>query len=626
MALLGGYWGKMLFVDLSSGETMIATFNEGFARKYLGGVGFAARIIYDSVTKSTNPLGPGNVLVFAVGPYQATNLAGTGRCTAGAKSPLTGIWGEANGGGKIGPQLKRAGFDAVAITGRARRPVYLWICDGKAEIRDARDYWGLDTIETTECLIDIAGDKKIGVSSIGKAGENLVRYACIANDKHGYFGRTGLGAVMGSKNLKALAVRGTLEPPIANLDKLQAIYKRALNSVKEAFLTQQYREHGQAGDLMGAQFTGILPMKNWKQDTWPLVENICTPRFTEELQAKPWSCPYCIIGCHRRITNPSYKCATGGPEYETLAMIGSNLLIDDLSAIVRANDLCNRHGIDTIELGGVLGWAFECYEKGLITKKDTNGIELEWGNGRALVQMTEKIAERKGIGSLLAEGLRACVERIPESNPYAVEVMGQAVPAHDPRASFGQTITTIASTRGSCHLHGFVEVMEAGVVIPELGITEAIDRFDPTKKGYVGAMYMDMGQFWNSLTMCMFYFLCELPLKEQVGILNAITGWDVTPQEAQKIGERIVCLQQSFNLAMGLVPKKDNTMPDRLTTPHRNGGAAGQVPPWKAILGEYWNTKGWVNGIPTQAKLAELSLESLEHKKTAVFGRKEYDD
>ena len=240
--------------------------------------------------------------------------------------------------------------------------------------------------------------------------------------------------------------------------------------------------------------------------------------------------------------------------------------------------------------------------------------------------MTEKIAERKGIGNLLAEGLRACVERIPESKPYAIEVMGQAVPAHDPRAFFGQTITTIASTRGSCHLHGFVEPMELGVVVPELGITEAIDRFDLTKKGYIGAMYMDLGQFWNSLNMCLFYFLCELPLKEQVGMLNAITGWDVTPQEAQKIGERIVCLQQSFNLAMGLVPKKDNTMPDRLTIPHMDGGAAGQVPPWKAILDEYWNTKGWVNGIPTQDKLAELGLESLERKKTAVFGRKEYDD
>jgi len=625
--LLGGYWGKILFVDLSSEETMIATFNEHFARKYVGGVGFAARIIHESVTKSTNPLGPGNVLVFAVGPYQATSLAGTGRCAAAAKSPLTGIWGESNGGGKIGPQLKRAGFDAVAITGRAKRPVYLWICDGEAEIRDAREYWGLDTVETTKRLIEVAGDKRTGVSCIGKGGENLVRYACIANDYHGFFGRTGLGAVMGSKNLKALVVRGTLAPPIADLDKVQDVYKQALIRVKKDPLTQQYREHGQAGDMEGAEVLGSLPMKNWKQDTWTEgVAKIGPPRFTEELQAKPWSCPYCTIGCHRRITNPAYKCETGGPEYETLAMIGANLLIEDLSAIVIANDLCNRYGIDTVELGGILGWAFECYEKGLINKEDTDGVELEWGNGEALVEMTKKVAERRGIGSLLAEGLRACVERIPESKPYAVEVAGQSVPGHDPRAFFGQTITTIASTRGSCHLHGFVEPMEMGVVVPELGITEVIDRSDPTKKGYIGAVYMDLGQFWNSLTMCLFYFLCGFSLKEQVGVLNAITGWDVTPQEAQKIGERVVCLQQNFNLAMGLVPKKDNAMPDRLVVPHSDGGAAGQVPPWKAILDEYWNTKGWTNGIPTQDKLAELGLESLERKKAAVFGHRRYDD
>jgi len=614
-------------VDLSSEETMIATFNEHFARKYVGGVGFAARIIHESVTKSTNPLGPGNVLVFAVGPYQATSLAGTGRCAAAAKSPLTGIWGESNGGGKIGPQLKRAGFDAVAITGRAKRPVYLWICDGEAEIRDAREYWGLDTVETTKRLIEVAGDKRTGVSCIGKGGENLVRYACIANDYHGFFGRTGLGAVMGSKNLKALVVRGTLAPPIADLDKVQDVYKQALIRVKKDPLTQQYREHGQAGDMEGAEVLGSLPMKNWKQDTWTEgVAKIGPPRFTEELQAKPWSCPYCTIGCHRRITNPAYKCETGGPEYETLAMIGANLLIEDLSAIVTANDLCNRYGIDTVELGGILGWAFECYEKGLINKEDTDGVELEWGNGEALVEMTKKVAERRGIGSLLAEGLRACVERIPESKPYAVEVAGQSVPGHDPRAFFGQTITTIASTRGSCHLHGFVEPMEMGVVVPELGITEVIDRSDPTKKGYIGAVYMDLGQFWNSLTMCLFYFLCGFSLKEQVGVLNAITGWDVTPQEAQKIGERVVCLQQNFNLAMGLVPKKDNAMPDRLVVPHSDGGAAGQVPPWKAILDEYWNTKGWTNGIPTQDKLAKLGLESLERKKAAVFGHRRYDD
>jgi len=622
--LKGGYWGKILWVNLSNKETSVGTFDERFARKYLGGVGLAARIIYGNVTKNTNPLGPGNVIVFATGPYQATNLFSSGRCSVAAKSPLTGYWGEANGGGKIGPELKRAGFDAVAITGRAKRPVYLWIYDGRVEIKDGSEFWGLDTAQVVDALKEAVDDVKAAVSSIGPAGENLVRFACIASDKHGYFGRCGLGAVMGSKNLKALVVRGTLKPPVANPDRLKDIYQAVLKRVKESPTIEGFRVDGQAGDIMRYHEEGLLPMKNWGQDTWPEVSKIGTPRFTEELRAKPWACPYCVMGCHRRITNPGYKSETGGPEYETLAMIGSNLLIDDLHVLVRANDLCNRYGIDTIELGGVLGWAFECYENGLITKEETGGVELKWGDGEALVKMIEKIANREGIGNVMAEGLRACVERIPESKPYAVEAMGQAVAAHDPRAYFGQTVTTIASTRGSCHLHGFAEAMELGFVLPELGITEAVDRFDATKKGYVGAIYQDIYQLWNSLIMCMTYSLADVSLTDELDILNAITGWDITPEQAQRIGERIVCLQHIFNLAMGLVPEKENVMPERLTVPHKEGGAAGKIPPWQAILREYWETKDWVNGIPTKDKVIELGLESLESKKALSFGCKEY--
>ena len=622
--LKGGYWGKILWVDLSSEETSVGTFDDSLARKYLGGVGLATRIIYERVTKNTNPLGPGNVLVFATGPYQATNIASSGRCSVAAKSPLTGYWGESNGGSHIGPELKRAGFDAVAITGRAKRPVYLWINDGRVEIRDGSKFWGLETAEAVDALREAVGDTKAAVSSIGPAGENLVKYACIVNDKHGFFGRCGLGAVMGSKNLKALVVRGTLKPPVANPDKLKDIYTAVLKKVKAADFTKDNAKDGQAMATVPREENGLLPMKNWGQDRWPQVSKIGTPRFTEELQIKGWACPYCVMGCHRRITNPRYKSETSGPEYETLAMIGADLLIDDLGAVVTANDLCNRYGMDTIELGGVLGWAFECYEHGLITKEDTDGVELKWGSGKALIKMTEKIAKREGIGDLLAEGLRACVERIPASKLYSVEAMGQAVAAHDPRAFFAETITTIASTRGSCHIHGFAEAMELGVLLPELGISQSIDKFDATKKGYVGAIYQDIQQFWNSLTWCFFYFFSDVTLADQINILNAITGWDVTPKEAQKIGERIVCLQQIFNLENGLVPEKENVMPERLTVPHKEGGAAGQVPPWRAILKEYWETKGWVNGVPTRDKIKELGLHGLESKRVLSPKRQDY--
>ena len=605
-----GYWGKMLRVDLTRGKINVQSFDEAFARKYLGGVGFATKIISEVVTKNVNPFSPRNVLVFSTGPYQAAEIAGAGRWVAAARSPLTGYWGESNSGGHAGPELKRAGFDTVVITGRSKKPVYLWINDGKAEVRDASHLWGMDTADVTDALIKEVGDSKASVAAIGPAGENLVRYACILVDKHGALGRCGLGAVMGSKNLKALVLRGTLDPPIADPDEVKEFYGEVLKKVLAAQFTKDNSEHGQAAAVVPREENGLLPMKNWLQDRWPEgARKIGVPRFTEELKVKRWSCAFCVMGCHRRVTNPEYESKTAGPEYETLAMLGSNLLIDDLKAIVKANDLCNRYGIDTIEVGAVLAWAFESYEKNLIKKDDTEGLELSWGNSEALTTMIDKIAKREGLGDLLAEGLRVCVEKFPESKPYAVEVMGQAVAAHDPRAFFAETITTIASTRGSCHIHGFAEAVELGVGIPELGISEKMDRFSWENKGYVGAVYQDIQQFWNSLVWCFFYYFSNVTLSDEIKILNAITGWDITPKEAWRIGERIVCMQHCFNLRMGLIPEKENTMPERMTLPHRDGGAAGKVPPWHLILKEYWETKEWRNGIPTRRKLLELGLE-----------------
>jgi len=601
----GGYWGKILWVDLTNGKTSVETFDDAYARKYLGGVGLATKIISDKVTKHTSPLGAGNVLVFATGPYQATDIAGSGRCSACAKSPLTGYWGESSAGGHIGPQLKRCGFDAIAITGRARKPVYLWITDNKIEIKDASKFWGMDTVETTDAVREDLGEKTVGVSAIGQAGENLVKYACIANENHGFFGRCGTGAVMGSKNLKAVAAKGNLKPPIAEPEKLKILYTDLREKMLANPFVERFREHGQAMATAPREQNGLLPMKNWTMDNWPEVKNISPPLYTEQLKTKPWACPYCFVACHRRISNPEYFPAdTGGPEYETLAMIGSNLLIDDLAAVVRANEILNRYGIDTIEIGAILAWAFECYEHGLITKEDTDGIELTWGNGEALVAMSEKIGKREGIGNLMAEGLRACVDAVPGSQLFSVEAMGQAVAAHDPRAFFGQVVTTIASTRGSCHLHSNVE----GGAIPELGIT-AGDRFDNNDKGHVCAIFQDTNQVDNSFTACIVYG--GFGLTNKTKLLSYMTGWDdITPQEVGKTGERIVCMQQLFNIKMGMVPEVENVMPERFTKPHKGGGAAGQVPDWKKILKEYWQAKGWdEHGIPTEAKIKELGLE-----------------
>ncbi|MFQ6081646.1 MAG: aldehyde ferredoxin oxidoreductase family protein, partial [Candidatus Bathyarchaeia archaeon] len=606
----GGYWGKILRVDLSTRKVVTETFDDAFARKYLGGVGLAAKLVSDEVTKSVEPLSPRNLLVFATGPFQATTVAGSGRWISAARSPLTGFWGETLGGGHAAYYLKRAGYDAITFSGRASKPVYLWVHDGEAQLRDASKLWGMDTAETTDAIRDEIGEQKASVSAIGQAGENLVKYACIMIDKHAALGQCGMGAVAGSKNLKAIAIYGKMKPPVADPDKLKEIYKEVLDRITKAPFTKSNREHGQPDAVVPREKTGLLPMKNFAQDNWPDgASKIGAPRITEECKIKPWACANCVMGCHRRITNPEYPRETAGPEYETLGMLGSNLLIDDLKAVVVANDLCNRYGIDTIELGGMLGWAFSCYEKGLITKDDTDGVELTWGNGEALLTMTKKIATRDGIGDLLAEGIKACVEKIPESKPFAVEVLGKCTPAHDPRAYYAQVVPTITSPLGSSHLHGFAEAVELGVLLPELGIKETLDRFAWEGKGYVGAVYQDVQEFWNSLVWCFFYFFSNVTQTDLVNMLNAITGWDVTPEETRVMGERFVNLMHVFNLRMGLTPERDFVLPERFQAPHKEGGAAGKVPPFKKILEDYYKARGWVKGIPTREKLVELGLQ-----------------
>ncbi|HIH98361.1 MAG TPA: aldehyde ferredoxin oxidoreductase family protein [Thermoplasmata archaeon] len=611
--LKGGYWGKMARVDLTNSKVSFQKFNEEFAKKYLGGAGFAARLIWDWVPKHADPLGARNLLVFATGPFQAAPIASAGRCAAAARSPLTGFWGESNAGGHLGPVLKKSGIDAIAIAGRSKRPVYLYAHDGEVEIRNASTYWGMETVGTTDAIKRDISERGISVAAIGPAGENLVRFANILNDKHGCFGRTGMGAVMGSKNLKALVARGSLDPPLKDRDELMRIYKEEiLPKVKKAEFTKINAEHGQPIVVVPREANGLLPIMNFKQDRWKEgAEKIGVPRYTEELKIKRWPCEYCVMGCHRKITAKGYPNETSGPEYETLAMLGSNLLVDDLKSIVVANDLCNRFGMDTIELGAILGWAFEGYEKRMITKADTGGIKLDWGSGEALVEMVERIANREGIGDLMAEGLSSCSSKFPESKPFAIGVMNMGVAGHDPRAFFSMVITTITSPRGSCHLHGASEGIEAGETLPELGYNEPMGRFQVKGKGEIGVVYQDIQQFWNSLTWCFPYFSSGVNLTDQMGLLKAITGWNMTPRDARTIGERVLNLQHAFNLRMGLVPEWDFVLPQRFQAPHKEGGAAGKVPPWKEILGEYYKTREWVGGMPSEGKLLDLGLEDV---------------
>lgn len=623
--LRGGYNGKILRVDLTKGKAKEVKINEKLCRKFLGGVGFASKIIFDEVGYWVEPLSPENRLVIAVGPFQGTGILGSGRWVFCSKSPLTSIWADSTAGGYCGREFKRAGFDAMVIQGRAPKPIYLWIHDGEVEFKDATHLWGLDGFETEDFIKGELEDPKVRVAPIGQAGENLVKVAAIIAEKgHGCAGRCGMGAIMGSKNLKAITLRGTSGVPIAEPDKLKEIKDRLLTLIKEAGFTKTNREHGQPVVVVPREQNALLPMKNWAQDRWPEgAKKIGAPRYTKALQAKPSPCADCIMGCHRHIKvmedmvgyPENYTFEGYGPEYETLAMLGSNLLIDDLKAIVRANELCNRYGMDTISVGGLLGFAFECFEHGLITTEDTGGIELKWGNAEAMIAMVEKIGKREDFGSVLAEGIRAAAEKIGNgASKYAFHVKGLDIAGHDPRAFFGEAVETVTSTRGACHIRGFPEAAALGVLLPEVGIDEVVNRFEWKNKGYIAAKYQDYMQIHNSLVWCFSYISSGVTLTDQIELLSAITGWNnLTPAKVMTIGERITNLQRAFNVRMG-IRKEDDVLPQRFFTPHKEGGAANKIPPMALMMSEYYKTRGWRNGIPTKDKLIELGLEVVAKK------------
>ena len=616
-----GYWGNVLRVNLTTGQIGNQTFSPEEARRWIGGVGLAAKIIYDEVPAGADSLGPNNVFVFAVGPFQGTGILGSGRFAACAKSPLTGIWGESLGGGYNAEELKSTGFDAVAVTGTSAKPVYLWIHNEKAELIDASNLWGKDTFETEDGIKRELGDQKIQVAPIGQAAENLVRYAgLICNYGHGCAGRMGMGAVMGSKKLKALAFRGTKKPPVADRKRLSELVRELALTIRDAEFTKNNREYGQAMAVIPREENGLLPMRNFAQDSWKdgavaIGAPLGGPgKFNEVLKPKPEPCSNCVMGCHRRVTvvSPEKYAMDGyGPEYETLGMMGSDCLIENLLAINKANDLCNRYSLDTIEWGGVCAFAMEAYETGKITQQDLGGVELRWGDGDAMIALLHKVARREGhIPRLLGEGVKPAGKELgcPE---IALEVNGAVVPAHDPRAFFSMAVETATSTRGACHLHGFPEAIELGVTFPEAGpeLSEPLDRFESAKKGLAAARFQDRQAVNNSLPWCFFYEFSGVNFTWITRLLNAVTGWSLTPQELLKTGERIINLQRMFNLKHGLDPRKDDRLPRRFLQAHESGGAAGRIPPLQEMLGEYYRVRDWPNGVPTEAKLRELGFD-----------------
>lgn len=617
----GGYAGNILEVDLSRNNTSESELDEELVRDYIGGAGFCARILYDEIDPDTDPLGPSNVLIFATGPLTGTLFPQGSRHVIAAKSPLTGIWGEAHAAGHWAAELKFAGYDMVIVRGRADKPVYLWINDGNVEIRDAEDLWGLNTDETDERLEEELGS---GVKQlyIGPAGENLVRFAAVMNDLDRAAARSGLGAVMGSKNLKAIAVRGSQDIPVALPDEYDDLVDRLHQKMLDDPLMQGRVEYGTWGlvDLMND--IGRLPTRNFQTGVFEDADKIGKERLKQDYLVKARADFACLQRCARftAISEGSYSYAGGGPEYEALCGLGSKCGVSDADALMYALHLCNLYGLDVCSCGGTIAWAMECYEKGILTKEDTDGLELTWGNIDAEIELIEKITNREGFGDLLAEGsFRAAEEVGDESKEYVMTVKRQEIAAQDGRAQKSMGLANATAARGADHLYGFPTLDEAGFedsIRKRYGdkyMPEMADRLDPKYKDKMVKINEDFGIVVESLGVCKYgtmmpptFFYPDLAEAIRVTI-----GMDLSVEDLKEIGERIVNLNRVFNVREGITREED-TLPDRLLDdPSPEGPAEGEVVEIDEMLDAYYEDRDWrvEDGIPKEEKLQELGLD-----------------
>ena len=621
--MASGMTARLLHVDLASRETRVEELPETLLRKYLGGGALASYLLLRDMPPGVDPLGPDNVLVFTTSVINGLSLSGTNRYTAAAKSPLTGGYCESEAGGWWGPELRAAGYDGLVIRGQAESPVYLWIKDGQVEFRDARPYWGRLSGEVQDGLEQELGDKRIRVLQTGVAGERGVRFAAIVNQLKHFHGRGGLGAVMGAKRLKAIVVRGT-KPPLA-MDKDGA--RGALTWFREHYDRSKDRFHtlGSASALLALEASGILPTRNFRDGSFEHARAISGQKMAETILVNRGTCYACAVACKREVAipedgvDPKY----GGPEYETLAASGSLCGVGDLRALARVNQLLAQYVLDSISTGAVMAFALECYEHGILTKADTGGIELTWGNAEAIEQLVHRIGRREGIGDVLAEGVRRAAARLGRgAERFALHVKGQELPMHDPRGKKGLSLAYALSPTGADHMEAPHDPLYAGFhptghPMGALGLIEPLDplTLDAAK---VRAFFVtqQLWSFYNAIGMCDFVGspLNSLEPAPFVSYVNSVTGWNMSLYEVLKVGERANTLARLFNCREGFTPD-DDVLPQRLHEGIGNGPLKGQrIDPAEFLAARrvYYEMAGWnpETGRPTSAKLAELGIDA----------------
>lgn len=609
-----GYGGKLLFVDLSTGRVNKKELDEGFARKYVGGNGFGARLLYDNVRAKTDPLGPDNCLIFAPGAFCGTPVPEASKSGFYAKSPLTGAFGEAMLGSGIGPELKFAGYDALIVRGVAENWSYLWIDDEEIRIEDASHLVGRSTSSTLEDIRKDKGDMKVMVACIGPAGENLVKFASIESDFR-QAGRTGLGAVMGSKRLKAIAVRGSGDLELADpelMEKLLAEWYGRISTHPHAIADIKYG----TGEFIGTlnEVHGVFPTRNWQDSVFEGYRTIAPQYWIPKYSIKTKACPTCIKPCGKVFVikdGPYAGVVVDGPEFETQYSLGGCVGNADPEVLAKANAMCDELGLDTISAGVVIAWAMECYERGLLTPSDTGGLRLNFGNPEAIIGLLEMIARRKGIGDLLAEGVREASRRLGRgSENFAVHVKGLEPPAYDARGLKGMGLAYAVSTRGACHLRSCAYAAELSGGWWKF---KRVDRFSAEGKAYVKTVE-DIMTVYDTAGICKFsrhfYFIEELP-----DFFKAVHGYNFKNKELLKLGERVYNLEKAFNVREGFNREHDILPPRMMNEPIREGGSRGSVITREELdrmLDDYYDARGWdKNGIPTRARLEELGLEDI---------------
>lgn len=608
-----GNWGKLLRVNLTTREIEEESIPTHLFSSFIGGSGLATKYLYDEVPAKTDPFSSENKVIFATGPFQSSPVPGGAKWSVVSRSPLTETFGVTGAGASFGVRLKRSGYDLLIIEGQSQEPVYLYINDGDVSLRPADSLWGEDAIETVGLIKEELEEDGISVATIGIAGEKRVGIACITADTHSFAGRCGFGAVLGAKNLKAVAVKGTQKLSPANESHQKDLFKRLFERLREN-ARDSFNAHGTAGLLTSCEEVGDLPIKYWTQATWPEgAKEIGAPNFTEKLKAKSWPCMYCPVGCHRRVEFDYREehIKGAGAEYESLGMLGSNCLVDDLSVISKANDLCNRLGLDTISAGSYVGFTMECFEKGLVTEKDLNGSKAIWGDGEFLLELIGQIGHREGFGALFAKGIRPAAEEIGGgAKDLTVEVKNLDFPAHDPRTYFSLAINYATSTRGACHLRGYPHAYEMGAMtLPEVGLDREASLFTMEGKAEVCALFQDIAALHDSLVICMFIPMLGLTLTDTAHLFEAITGSTMTPKELMEAGRRIVTLQRQMNVEDGLTGK-DDRLPGKMFQPAEDGFREGKVPePFEETLASFYELRGYDSeGCPTRETLESLDL------------------